>query len=175
VEAALLPSDHHERFTLLLLKHQQDIFRFVLMFVPHRADAQEIVQETAMALWKNFAAYDAERPFTNWACGFARVEIVRFLRRARRRRLLSAQAIELLVAEERSMPSELEERDRHLRECLARLRADQRTLIEGYYLEERSVETIARTEGRTPAAVYKSLQRIRQILFACVQTKMTMA
>jgi RNA polymerase sigma-70 factor (ECF subfamily) len=170
----MLPSDHHEQFTRLLLTHQPDVFRYVLMFVPHRADAREIIQETAVALWKNFAEYDPERPFANWACGFARVEILRYRRRATRQLLITEQAIEALVAEERPMALELEDRERHLRDCLARLPAEQRQLIEGYYFQDRSVESLARNDGLTTAAVYKTLQRIRHALFACVQRKMAM-
>ena len=33
--------------------------------------AHDIVQQTAIALWEKFDAYDPAQPFTPWACRFA--------------------------------------------------------------------------------------------------------
>ena len=74
-------SDAHDRFTRLLLDHQPDILRSVRLLVPHAADAQEIMQETSVALWKQFATYDPSRSFGQWARGFARIEVLRFRRK----------------------------------------------------------------------------------------------
>jgi RNA polymerase sigma-70 factor (ECF subfamily) len=39
--------------------------------VPNVQDAEDIVQQTAVALWERFDAYDPAQPFTPWACRFA--------------------------------------------------------------------------------------------------------
>lgn len=39
--------DLHERFMRLFLEQEPALLRSVLVFVPHRADARDIVQETA--------------------------------------------------------------------------------------------------------------------------------
>ena len=38
---------------------------------PPTADAQAIVQQTAVVLWEKFDQYFASRPFAPWACRFA--------------------------------------------------------------------------------------------------------
>ena len=81
----------------LFLAHEPAILRSVLVFVPQRHDARDIVQETAVALWRNFGEFDPARPFVNWACGFARMEVRRFLRRSQRRAVLSEQAVVALL------------------------------------------------------------------------------
>ena len=86
-ELACLPKmtmDHqndHERFTRLLLEAEPVMLRSVLVMVPNRTDARDILQETAVALWRQFDSYDPQRPFVNWAMGFARIETRRFLAR----------------------------------------------------------------------------------------------
>ena len=70
--------DNHEHFTRLLLESEPAMLRSIQVAVPHRADAREIMQETAVALWRQFDTYDSSRPFTNWAMGFARIETRRF-------------------------------------------------------------------------------------------------
>lgn len=161
----------HERFTRLFLSHEPDILRAILPFVPHRADAREVLQETAVALWRAFADYDPERPFAAWAYGFARIEVLRFLRGANRRRQLTERAAAALMGTRDEMSAELGEQEVHLRACLDRLPAAHRALIEGYYLHDRPVEGLSRDAGRTADAVYKTLQRARRALAECVRGK----
>ena len=65
------PADDHERFMRLFLAHEREIMRLILIYVPQQADACDVLQETAVALWNRFSDYDPGRPFVNWACGFA--------------------------------------------------------------------------------------------------------
>src|SRR5207237_9075548 len=60
-----------QRFLSLFLRSEREIFRYVAALVPHVADAEDIVQQTALALWQKFDAYDPCQPFTPWACRFA--------------------------------------------------------------------------------------------------------
>jgi len=165
-------SDAHARFTRLLLDHQPDILRSVRLLVPHAADAQEIVQETSVALWKQFATYDPCRSFGQWARGFARIEVLRFKRQRSRRPMLSEQAMELLATTELEMAAELDDRTEHLRECLAHLPDRQRSMIQHYYSDEMDVAAIAGAQSRTVEAVYKSLQRVRRTLLDCIERKL---
>lgn len=159
----------------LFLEHEPEILRAVLVFVPQRADARDIVQDAAVALWKHFPEYDPARPFVSWACGFARIEIRRFLRKTARRAALTAQAAEALMASENAHGAALEERERNLQECLAKLPVDQRRLLDGYYAEEQSVEKLAQSHGRSIEATYKMLQRIRRTLLDCMERQMAEA
>jgi RNA polymerase sigma-70 factor (ECF subfamily) len=43
----------------------------VSVLVPNLPDAEDIVQQTAVALWEKFDEYDPKLPFTPWACRFA--------------------------------------------------------------------------------------------------------
>src|SRR5947207_5941430 len=60
-----------QRFLSLFLRSEREIFRYVAALVPNVADAEDIVQQTALALWQKFDAYDPSQPFTPWACRFA--------------------------------------------------------------------------------------------------------
>lgn len=168
-------SDQHERFMRLFLQHEPEILRSVLVFIPQRADARDVVQETAVALWKHFPSYDPARPFVNWACGFARIEVRRFLRTAHRRALLSEQAaVAVMTADDPAAPT-WQERERHLADCRARLSEEHRRLLDGYYAEEISVETLATRHSRSVEAIYKTLQRIRAALLDCMDRKLAEA
>lgn len=165
------PEDPHERFMRLFLAHEPEILRNVLVFVPHLHDARDIVQETAVALWRHFGDFDPARPFTNWACGFARMEVRRYLRQVQRRAALSEQAMVTLEATERSETGWLEECARHLSECRDQIAPEHRRVLDGYYVDKASVEVLAARHGRSVESVYKLLQRIRHALLDCIERK----
>jgi RNA polymerase sigma-70 factor (ECF subfamily) len=60
-----------QRFLSLFLRSEREVFRYVPALVPEVSDAEDIVQQTAVALWERFDAYDPAQPFTPWACRFA--------------------------------------------------------------------------------------------------------
>jgi len=60
-----------QQFLSLFLRSEREIFRYVAALVPNVSDAEDIVQQTAVALWEKFHAYDQTQPFTPWACRFA--------------------------------------------------------------------------------------------------------
>ncbi len=162
----------HERFTRLLIQYEPELLRCVLVAVPNRADARDILQECSVALWRRFSEYDSERPFANWAMGFVRMEVRRFLRKSQRRAQLTERAAELLLQDEEQHAAELDERERYLKNCLDALSGDQRELLDGYYHKEHSVSELSQRNGRSVEAVYKMLQRIRFALHQCIESQM---
>ena len=53
-----------QRFLSLFLRSEREIFRYVATLVPNLADADDIVQQTAISPWEKFDAYDSAQPFT---------------------------------------------------------------------------------------------------------------
>ena len=162
----------HERFTRLLLESEPVMLRSILVTVPQRADAREIMQETAVALWRQFDTYDAKRPFLNWAMGFARIETRRFLAKERRRAQLSEKAMHALEQEMAGSHDFDNAIETHLATCLGKLPQKTLRLIRGYYHENRSPESLSEREGRTVEAIYKAIQRARRDLQACIERQM---
>jgi RNA polymerase sigma-70 factor (ECF subfamily) len=153
----------------LFLGSEKEIFRYVAVLVPRVADAQDVVQQTAIALWKKFEQYDPAQPFTPWACRFALLEARQFLRRDQRwGALMDDTLVETLVERRAAMAEEMDRRFSHLADCLRKLAPEQRQTVERYYYERRPVEELAAQAGRSVEAIYKALQRIRQALFDCV-------
>jgi RNA polymerase sigma-70 factor (ECF subfamily) len=164
------PSAEQQRFLSLFLRSEKEIFRYVVALVPNITDAEDIVQQTALALWERFDAYDPAQPFTPWACRFALNKARQWIDRHQRWKALLDQGLaEEVVARREELRPEIELRLRHLETCLAKLPARQRTLVEGYYYQRDGIEKIANNSGGTVAATYKALQRIRQSLQLCIE------
>jgi RNA polymerase sigma-70 factor, ECF subfamily len=159
-----------QRFLSLFLRSEREIFRYVAALVPNIADAEDIVQQTALSLWEKFEAYDPSQPFTPWACRFALNKTKQWVERHQRwRTLLDNGLVEELARRREEMNNEVEARLARLEGCLDKLPVDQRSLVDGYYYRREQIDTLASISGRTVASTYKALQRIRQVLQACVE------
>lgn len=159
-----------DHFLRLFLSSERELFRYVAVLVPEIADAQEIVQQTALALWEKFDQYDPARPFTPWACRFALNIAKQWM--ARRRRwatILDGNLGEQLLDRRRKLLPQMEARLRHLDDCVGKLPDDQRAVVDGHYFRRASIETVAREARQSVDAVYKSLQRIRRSLRECIE------
>src|SRR6188768_4518153 len=147
-----------QRFLSLFLHSEREIFRYVAALIPNVADAEDIVQQTAIALWEKFDAYDPAQPFTPWACRFALNKARQWIeRRQRWQALLEGGLAEELAQRREQLRPELECTLKHLEQCLAKLPEEQRSLVEGYYYHRAAIEDLADRNGRTVAATYKAL------------------
>ena len=121
-----------QRFLSLFLRSEREVFRYVAALVPCVADAEDIVQQTALALWEKFDAYDPAQPFTPWACRFALNKARQWIeRRQRWQALLAGGLADELARRREELRPEWESRLLHLEGCVNRLPEDQRALADG--------------------------------------------
>jgi len=159
-----------ERFLSLFLRSEREVFRYVAALVPNVADAEDIVQQTALSLWEKFDAYDSSQPFTPWACRFALNKTKQWIeRRQRWQALLEGGLAEELAQRREELRPEIEIRLKHLESCLNKLPEERRSIVQGYYYRREGIEKVAEHSGRTVAATYKTLQRIREALHLCME------
>jgi RNA polymerase sigma-70 factor, ECF subfamily len=163
-------SASQQRFLSLFLRSEREIFRYVAVLVPNVADAEDIVQQTALALWEKFDSYDPSLPFTPWACRFALNKARQWIeRRQRWQALLEGGLAEELAQRREELRLDLEVRLKHLEGCVGKLSEDQRSIVEDYYYRRTGIEKVAENSGRTVEATYKALQRIRTVLQICIE------
>jgi RNA polymerase sigma-70 factor (ECF subfamily) len=174
-DSAMSAPDKHERFLRLFATHEERIRRYILVLAPRRADADEIFQETAVALWRKFDEYDAEQPFVTWACRFAHFQTLSHRKReaVRRKHLqFSDAAFEALAAEPIPSEDERESWRAALAECVKSLSISQWELIRARYAADTTITDLAKQTGKSVKSLYKSLARIRLQLGNCVQRRL---
>ena len=163
-------NDSQAQFLCLFLPAERELFRYVAALVPYLGDAEEIVQQTAVELWKKFHEYDPKQPFTPWACRFA-INIVKqwVARQQRWQALLDRGLAEELLNRREQLRPQFESRLNHLDRCLEKLPSEQRGIVEAYYFRRQRIEVIAKETRRSIDSVYKTLQRIRLMLRQCIE------
>jgi RNA polymerase sigma-70 factor (ECF subfamily) len=160
----------HEEFTGLFLQSEREVYRYVMSIVPNMADAQDVVQETAVALWRKRELYDSDQPFTPWACRFALNEAREFIRRKSKLNAFMTDDLAELICKKKST-EQSKHKQSDLLGCVAKLEPQHKSLIEKYYFKQVNIEKISGTSGRSAEALYKSLQRIRRQLLACMRNQ----
>ena len=118
--------------------------------------AEDLVQETLIAIHAKRATFDRSQPFTAWAYAIARYKLVDHHRRTGRRRDLPLDDAFELAAEDQSAAAEAR---RDLTKGLAGLPQQTRDLVVSVKLREEPVADIARRRGMSESAVKVAVHR----------------
>jgi RNA polymerase sigma-70 factor (ECF subfamily) len=82
---------------------------------------------------------------------------------------LSDDALELLANAAITLSDESSSRQEALEDCLSRLKAGDRDLLQARYYHQRPPKQIAAMQSRSVDSVYRALSRIHNMLLNCVQ------
>lgn len=162
-----------EAFIELLTRHDQALTAYVLTMVPSASDAQDILQETKIALWRSFESFETGTNFAAWARKTALNRILDYRRKKGREneRLWFSEECYERLAEDFEPDAEIrEEQNLKLRKCIAKLQAPHREILTLRYFRDSSIEDVAGRVGRTVDATYRVLSRIRLALRKCLTT-----
>ncbi len=164
-----------EQFVQLFTRHQRKLFLIILAQVGNPVDAEEILQETNLVIWRKSHQFRAGTSFLAWAGRIAHFEILKFRERTRRERLrFSGTFVERIAQEVLEASDELERRRQALHECLERLRPVDRDLIRERYVPGASGKELAERLGRPVNSIYQSLGRIRRTLLECINRRLAL-
>jgi RNA polymerase sigma-70 factor (ECF subfamily) len=164
------PTELHEQFLRLFTTSEGALRAFVRSLVPTVADANEVMQEVALVLWQKFGEYGLGEDFRRWAFGVAKFKVLAWQRdRKRDRHWFGDDLLEILAQDAAHRSDLLSAQREALHHCLAKLKPAERSLVDTAYSPGPSLEAYARTQGRTVAAIYKQLHRIRMALMKCTR------
>ena len=149
--------------------HSHRVQTYILALVPNHADAEELLQETAVTAWESFDQFESGSDFRAWAFGIA-FNKVRNFRRLRRHKMtqLSDRFVELVDQATTDHRELLDTQGEALTDCFAKLSETDQNIINKRYEDGASVESVAQSVGRSPSTVYRSITRIHHLLLECV-------
>jgi RNA polymerase sigma-70 factor (ECF subfamily) len=160
-----------DAFVELLAKHQMRLHSYVFALVRDGTDAEDVFQESCVALWRKRQDYDRERDFFRWACGMALIEVLRHRRKAATDKLRFDEALlSTLAAEYVQHADELDRRRAALPKCIQKLSPQDRWLLDARYRSGVTTAQIAEHLQRPVSTIYSSLARIREALYRCVRS-----
>jgi RNA polymerase sigma-70 factor, ECF subfamily len=163
-----------EEFVALTVRYERRVRLFISTLHPERSDVDEIVQDAWLVAWKklNIFRYNGDQPdeeFVRWICTIARYEVLKYRKKNAPRLVLDEQVIDKLAAIQFDEADYFEARHDALAACIENLRPRDKAMIRQRYNENVPVDELASRIGRSADAVYKSLNRIRTSLLACIE------
>jgi RNA polymerase sigma-70 factor (ECF subfamily) len=164
-------ADRSKLFLRLFLQNERRLYAYILTLLPHRADADDVLQEASLVMWDKFDAAHPPTDFAAWGCRIAYYKVLDFCKKRQRSKVLFSQAMLERVAEtgiEQAPALQLDERRAALDGCIEKLCSRDRDLLARRFAEGATTQSTAAQVGRSADAVYKALARIRQALFDCV-------
>lgn len=130
-----------------------------------RAEAEDLVQETLIAIHTKRASFDPSQPFTAWLHAIARYKLIDHFRRSGVRKTLPLEDAETVVSAE---DNEAAEAMRDVEKLLAQLPEHKRALLRDVKLEGLSTAEAAAKTGMSESAVkvgiHRSLKALARII-----------
>src|SRR4030065_318282 len=110
-------------FLGLFVKHQQEIYAYILTLVPHVNDADDLFQDGMTVMWRKFDQFKPGTNFAAWGIQVIRYLILDYRRNLARstRVLMEDSLFGALVDRSPTIQAELAARIEALRKCQARL------------------------------------------------------
>ena len=156
-------------------------YAFICTIVIDRSDADEVLQETNLAVWEQAERFEAGTNFLAWSCRIAHYKVLKLRDTAKRHRvrlddavleLLATETIEKERAAGRRAAEEFEQHRLLLVSCVDELSPRHRDVLAQRYESGRSLTDIGTSLGRNANAMAQLFHRIRELLRECVERKL---
>ncbi len=161
-----------EDFLRLLNQHEKKITLYVMNLVRDRGDAEDILQESKLVMWRHFHKFELGSNFLAWGRKIAFHQILTYRRKHKKRAELSEAFLESVALEISKNEGSYDRRSDALKSCVTKLSRPHRQILLMRYTRDMEVEEIGREVGRSEGAVYRLLSRIRMMLQDCVIKEM---
>ena len=164
-----------EEFVRLFAANERHLRAFVRSTGLDWNAVDDVVQTISLVMWRKWHTFDTRTDFMRWARVIARFEVLKYRRTlARDRHVFSDDLMDLLAhaAEEQDHALSADRYREALGECLEQLPPASRELIETAYRGDRTIREVAEAAGKSATALYKTLDRIRQKLQACIERRL---
>jgi RNA polymerase sigma-70 factor (ECF subfamily) len=164
-----------DEFVSLYVQHSRRIYGFVRSLEPRQEDAEDVFQEVGKTLWEKFDQYRSGTSFSVWAFSVAHFKVLQHRRRKLRQPAgLSDAVLELIAHELPEFSERDDDRYQALKECVKKLPAYDRELIDARYRQGQTVQSLADRLQRSADSLYRALRRIHRSLLLCIRRTMVM-
>lgn len=152
---------------------------YLTSLLANKSDVEDCVQEVALIAWKKGPVAEGQRAFLGHCLAAARLIGLAASRKVGKSRVqflppdVALSLADEVMRQEQEQPA-VSHKVLALRACMALLNEQQRQLL-GYRYSGNGrgkLEAAARSQGKSPDAIYKMLERLRTTLRNCVSKRM---
>ena len=147
---------HGDRLAMQVLyaRHHVRVYRFVLRLVRNEATAEDLISDVFLDVWRQAAKFEGRSAVSTWILSIARFKALSVLRR-RPEEELDEETADAIGDQADDPEVALAKKDKGavLRQCLTKLSAEHREIVDLVYYHEKSVEEVAGIVGIPEATV----------------------
>ena len=163
------------KFFKLFMQNQKKIYTYILMLIPNRVDAEDVLQETATLMWIKFVDFVPGTNFASWGIKIAHFKALRYWRTKKNHCLKFTDKLLEIIADEASLiAAQKDSRLDSLEVCLEKLNPADKSLIKMRYEQDLPPKKIAEAVSRPVQGIYKTLTRIHNVLLICIRRRTAM-
>ena len=161
-----------EQFIGLFVRHEAELKAFALTLMLQPSEADELMQEACIAMWRKIDTLENEKAYRSWAYSYLRFTALNLRRKQYRSPLVfSDKMMELMATEAAEESDQAAAELECLAGCLEKLEPGPRELISAYYSSrEMTVAKLSAQLGKPAAGLYKTLERTRNALRICIES-----
>jgi RNA polymerase sigma-70 factor (ECF subfamily) len=139
---------------VLYARHHVRVYRFVLRLVRNEATAEDLISEVFLDVWRQAGKFEGRSAVSTWMLSIARFKALSALRK-RPDEELDEETAEQIEDHADDPEAALAKKDKAaaLRQCLSKLSAEHREIVDLVYYHEKSVEEVAGIVGIPEATV----------------------
>ncbi len=172
-----MPNDSEQtrQFALLLTEHQGMLRSFVLSLIPNHPNILDLLQDINIILWEKKDSFELGTNFRAWSFTVARHRVMNERKRLRRSQWLvfDDDVVETMADEDDEYSSEwLLRRHQALEHCMAKLRPEDRDLVEARYTSKAELQRYSSQTGRSMPSLSVTLHRLRSSLRRCIASRL---
>lgn len=160
-------------FVELLTPNYYKIHSFILMLVPNKTDAEDILQSAITYMWEHFNDFEPGTNFLSWAFTVSKYQVLTYRKKKQRSIIhFSEEAIRLIESENQRLSHEIDVRLDTLNECMKKLHSRDLTFIKKRFESKTTVIDLASKFQISVNVAYKRLARIKSLLLKCIHKAM---
>jgi RNA polymerase sigma-70 factor (ECF subfamily) len=138
---------------VLFARHHVRVYRFVLRMVRNEATAEDLISEVFLDVWRQADKFEGRAAVSTWILSIARFKALSALRRGEEELDDETAAAIEDHADDPEVTLAKKDKGAVLRQCLTKLSAEHREIVDLVYYHEKSVEEVAGIVGIPEATV----------------------
>ena len=170
--------DARKLFEALVREHAPMLTAYLRAALGDTPDVDDVFQETMIVAWRRLDDFDQTRPFGQWLRGIAK-RLLLAHHRQRRRRPCDSATLDHLDGRMGQLAActgdTWEDKLEALRSCIQTLPEPYLQVIRLRYFQRLAIRQVSEMAALSDAAVKKRLQRARERILGCLQTKIPSA
>jgi len=151
-------------------RHHVKVFRFALRLLRNEQNAEDVVSEVFIDVWRNPAGFEGRSEASTWLLAIARNKAYSLLRKKKEDQIDEDSAAEIEdAADNPEVVMQKKTKGDLLRACLSRLSVEHREVIDLVYYHDKSVEEVALIVGAPEGTVKTRMFHARKKLSELAQ------